>query len=63
MYHTVIMAALIFMLPESPVFLLSKDKEKAARKSLQRLRGTEYDTSEEIEQVKTEHASGDRLLD
>ena len=63
MYHTVIMAALICMLPESPVFLLSKDKEKAARKSLQRLRGTEYDTSEEIEQVKTKHASGDRLFE
>ena len=47
-----IMAALLFMMPESPVFLLSKGKEKAARESLQWLRGTEYDTTEEIEQVK-----------
>ena len=46
------MAASVFMLPESPVFLLSKDREKAARKSLQWLRGAEYDTTEEIEQVK-----------
>ena len=46
------MAALIFMIPESPVYLLSNDKEKAARKSLQWLRGTEYNMTEEIEQVK-----------
>ena len=39
------------MMPESPVFLLSKGKEKAARKSLQWLRGIEYDIEEEIEQV------------
>ena len=45
------MTALLFMMPESPVFLLSKGKEKAARKSLQWLRGTEYDITEEIEQV------------
>ena len=50
-YFIVIMAALLFMMPESPVFLLSKGKEKAARESLIWLRGTEYDTSEEIEQV------------
>ena len=47
-----ILAALLFMTPESPVFLLSMGKEKAARESLQWLRGTEYDTTEEIEQVK-----------
>ena len=45
------MAALIFMIPESPVFLLAKGKEKGARKSLQWLRGSEYDIAEEIEQV------------
>ena len=45
------MAALLFMMPESPVFLLSKGKEKDARKSLQWLRGTEYCTAEEIEKV------------
>ena len=40
------------MMPESPVFLLAKGKEKGARKSLQWLRGIEYDVSEEIKQVK-----------
>ena len=39
------------MMPESPVFLLSKGKENAARKSLQWLRGSKYDLGEEIEQV------------
>ena len=51
-YHfTVLMTALLFMMPESPVFLLSKGKEEAARKSLQWLRGTQYNTAQEIEQV------------
>ena len=46
-----IIAVILLMMPESPVFLLSKGKEKAARKSLQWLRGIEYDIEEEIEQV------------
>ena len=46
------MAASLYMMPESPVFLLSKGRDKAAIKSLQWLRGEEYDTSEEIEQAK-----------
>ena len=46
------MAASLYMMPESPVFLLSKGKEKAAIKSLQWLRGEDYDTSEEIEQAR-----------
>ena len=50
-YFTVVLAALLFMMPESPVFLLAKGKEKGARKSLQWLRGSEYDIAEEIEQV------------
>ena len=48
----VILSALLLMMPESPVFLLAKGKEKRARESLQWLRGTEYDISEEIQQVK-----------
>ena len=46
-----ILSALLFMMPESPVFLLSKGREKEARKSLQWLRGPDYDISEEIAQV------------
>ena len=51
-YFVVILSALLLMMPESPVFLLAKGKEKGARKSLQWLRGIEYDVSEEIKQVK-----------
>ena len=51
-YFAVILSALLLMMPESPVFLLAKGKEKGARKSLQWLRGIEYDVSEEIKQVK-----------
>ena len=48
---TVIIATLLCVLPESPVFLLSMGKDKAAKESLQWLRGTEYNTTEELEQV------------
>ena len=48
---TVIITTLLCVLPESPVFLLSKGKDKAAKESLQWLRGTEYNTTEELEQV------------
>ena len=46
------MAASLYMMPESPVFLLSKGRDKAAEKSIQWLRGDGFDTSEEIEQVR-----------
>ena len=38
-------------MPESPVFLLAKGKDKEAKQSLQWLRGNEYNTTEEMEQV------------
>ena len=50
-YFTVIIATLLCVLPESPVFLLSQGKDKEAEESLQWLRGTEYNTTEEMEQV------------
>ena len=50
-YFTVIIATLLCVLPESPVFLLSQGKDKEAEESLQWLRGTEYKTTEEMEQV------------
>ena len=52
------MAALLFMMPESPVFLLSEGKEKRARLSLQWFRGIEYDITEELDQVT--YPEGDR---
>ena len=51
----IIFPALILVLmpfmPESPVYLLSKQREADAMKSLERLRGTEYDTWGEIQQI------------
>ena len=46
-----IIATLLCVMPESPVFLLAKGKDKEAKQSLKWLRGTEYNTTEEMEQV------------
>ena len=40
----------MFFLPESPVFLLSQDREEEARKTLQWLRGSSYNTEREIKE-------------
>ncbi len=39
----------MFFMPESPAYLLSKDMEEEARRSLQWLRGESYDVSKELE--------------
>ena len=40
----------MFFLPESPVFLLSQDREEEARKALQWLRGSSYNIEREIKE-------------
>ena len=42
--------AILFM-PESPVYLLRKGMDKEANKSLQWLRGADYDVKTEMEEV------------
>ena len=49
-FPTLILAAMPFM-PESPVYLMSRQREGAARKSLERLRGPGHDIWGEIQQI------------
>ena len=46
------MAICMFFMPESPVYLLSKDKEDEARMSLQWFRGSNHDVTSELKQMK-----------
>ncbi|TRY70088.1 hypothetical protein TCAL_05190 [Tigriopus californicus] len=45
------MAILMFFMPETPYFLLSKGKVEAGEKSLQWLRGKQFDIHEELEKL------------
>ena len=49
-FPTLILAAMPFM-PESPVYLMSRQRVADAKKSLERLRGPEHDVCEEINQI------------
>ncbi len=44
----------MFFSPESPKYLIEKGKGQQAAKSLQRLRGSHYDISEELKQLNKE---------
>ena len=48
---TVLSATAMLLMPESPVYLLKKGLTDPARKSLQWLRGPDYDIEKEIQQV------------
>ena len=50
-FPILILVAMPFM-PESPVFLMSKQREEDARKTLKRLRSPQYDINKEINQIK-----------
>jgi len=53
----VLMSIAMFFVPDSPVYLISKGKNDAARKSLERLRGKHYiGIDEEIEAIKRSEA-------
>lgn len=47
-----IFAAVFFFMPESPVYLVIKNREEDANKSLKWLRGTSYDAKQEIDDLK-----------
>lgn len=46
--------AILLLMPESPVYFMLKEKEEDAAKSLKWLRGDNFDTSSEIEALRTE---------
>ena len=53
----VMMAVVMIFIPDSPIYLIHKNKEDAARKSLKWLRGSEYSgIEEEISAIKTAEA-------
>ena len=49
---SVILAVMMFFMPESPYYLLLKGREEDARKALQWLRGKDYDIDQEMEEMK-----------
>lgn len=48
----IIFAILFFFMPESPVYLLKKQRESEAKEALIKLRGRTYDIDKEIETIK-----------
>lgn len=53
-------ALLMFMIPETPRWYISKGKTKRARKSLQWLRGRDADVSDELTTVEKLHVESER---
>ncbi|XP_076280288.1 trehalose transporter 1 isoform X2 [Lasioglossum baleicum] len=51
---------LMFMIPETPRWYISKGKTKSARKSLQWLRGRETDITQELTEVEKLHVDSER---
>ena len=51
-FPILILVAMPFM-PESPVFLMSKQRDSEARKTLEILRGPQFDVQEEINQIRS----------
>lgn len=47
----IVFAAIFVFMPETPLFLVSKNQTEDAVKSLQRLRGADYDYSEELTEL------------
>ncbi|XP_064545466.1 facilitated trehalose transporter Tret1-2 homolog isoform X1 [Drosophila montana] len=47
----IIFGVIFFFMPESPTYLVSKDRSEAAVKSIQWLRGKEYDYAPELEEL------------
>uniref|UniRef100_A0A336LQF3 Facilitated trehalose transporter Tret1 n=1 Tax=Culicoides sonorensis TaxID=179676 RepID=A0A336LQF3_CULSO len=49
-----IFGLIFFFMPESPTYLVAKDREDDALKSLEWLRGSRYDCQSELEELKTQ---------
>ena len=50
---SVLMSVAMFFMPESPYYLISKDKMEDAKKSLTWLRGSDYDITKDIGELHT----------
>jgi hypothetical protein len=67
---SVMMSAVMFFMPETPYFLITKGKMEQAEKSMSWLRGKQYDTTKEMgdlqgtyqDQIKTGSVSIKQLL-
>ena len=53
----ILLTLLIMLLPETPYWLIEKNRIEEARKSLQFFRGSQYDESEELNEIKKKHES------
>ncbi|KAI9583962.1 hypothetical protein GQX74_010297 [Glossina fuscipes] len=53
----IISGILFLILPESPFFYVMKDKPEKAKSALQRLRGKDYDITDDYEEIKTNVAA------
>ena len=51
----IILIMLLFLLPETPYWLIEHNNIKAARQSLQFFRGENYDINEEFNEIKQKH--------
>lgn len=50
----IIFGAIFFFMPESPVYLISKNRDEDVKNTYKWLRGSTYDPSEEINEIKSE---------
>lgn len=51
-----VFAVIFIFCPDSPIFLISKDRMEAAQKSMEWLRGKDYDFSSEFNEMKADNA-------
>ena len=56
-----LMAAWMFFMPRSPVFLITKGKMEEARKSLQFLRGKKANVEKELEQIEKDVKASENI--
>jgi len=57
----VMLAVAMFFMPESPVYLVSKGRNKEAEKSLQWLRGPNYDVAKEVADLQEENEKRNQI--
>lgn len=58
----IILAVVMFFLPESPVYFMKRGKEEKARKALQFFRGPDYNIDDEIKEMAAFTKVGDEKV-